>query len=145
LAKLPKLYAPAALAVVVPTVAPPEFFSVTVAAAPPPPETGVIVPEIVYVDWLITTVPPVAEALRLRPGGVAETAFKTCTEDEVLLVVAEIVNVIVAMTPLAIARLLTPDRTQVGLPAMLLQIMDFPAAIAAAPAVTVTAVKSDVE
>jgi hypothetical protein len=43
------LYAPAALAVFVPTVAPLEFFTVTVAAAPPPPDAGVIVPETVYV------------------------------------------------------------------------------------------------
>jgi hypothetical protein len=57
----------------------------------------------------------------------------------------EIVRAIVATLPFDIVVEFMPQRRQVGLPAVLLQEIDLLAAVAAAPAVMVTAEKSEVE
>lgn len=55
------------------------------------------------------------------------------------------VRATVATTPFEMVVEFMPQRTQVGLPAVVLQEIDLPAAVAAAPAVTVIAEKSVVE
>jgi len=65
--------------------------------------------------------------------------------DEVCVVELEMVRAIVATTPLAIVLEFIPEITQVETPATLLQLIVFPAAVAAAPTETVRALKSVVE
>ena len=67
------------------------------------------------------------------------------TADDVFSVDAEIVSATVATIPFEIVLELIPQRTHVELPALLLQEICLPAAVAAAPAVTVADVKSTVE
>lgn len=75
---------------------------------------------------------------------VDETAplLKNCTSDEVSVVELEIVKAIVATTPFAIVLVFIPDTTQVETPDVLLQLIDFPAAVVAAPVETLNALKS---
>ena len=67
------------------------------------------------------------------------------TMDDVSSVDGEIVSATVATTPFEIVLELIPQSTHVELPELLLQEICLPAAVAAAPAVTVAEVKSTVE
>jgi hypothetical protein len=77
--------------------------------------------------------------------GKADRPFDKLTGEEVFLVEPEIVIDTVARTPLEIAFAFRPQATHFALPAVLLQEMDLWAAVATAPAATVTAEKSVVE
>lgn len=67
------------------------------------------------------------------------------TTDDVSSVDGEIVSRTVATTPFEIVWELIPQSTHVEVPELLLQVICLPAAVAAAPAVTVAEVKSTVE
>jgi hypothetical protein len=67
------------------------------------------------------------------------------TTDDVSSVDGAIVSPTVATTPLEIVLELIPQSTHLELPELLLQVICLPAAVAAAPAVTVAEVKSTVE
>jgi hypothetical protein len=77
--------------------------------------------------------------------GNAERPFTKATVDEVLLVELEIVIDTVARTPFATAVEFRPQAAHFWLPAVLLQEIDLLAAVAAAPATTLTEEKSVVE
>lgn len=62
--------------------------------------------------------------------------------DDVSVVELDSVRARVATTPLAMVLAFIPDTTQLETPAVLLQVIDFPAAVAAAPAATTRLPKS---
>lgn len=75
----------------------------------------------------------------------ADRPFDKLTAEEVFLVEPEIVIDTVARTPFELAFAFRPQATHLALPAVLLQEMDLPAAVAAGPSATVTDEKSVVE
>jgi hypothetical protein len=81
----------------------------------------------------------------LRPGSEADPVFVTWTAEDVSGVELDIVRAIVAIVPFAIVEEFIPQRIQVRLPAIPLQEIALPAAVAALAAVTETAEKSVVE
>lgn len=75
----------------------------------------------------------------------AAEPFVSWTTDDVSSVDGEIVSPTEATTPLETVLELIPQSTHVEVPELLLQEICLPAAVAAAPAVTVADVKSTVE
>lgn len=132
-----KLYAPDPLAVVLALAAP---LSVTVAPLPP-----VIVPEMVHVGCTIVTVLPAAEVVNAELSRAAADPLVSETTDDVLVVDPESVSATDARTPFEIEEEFTPQITQVEVPLPLLHDTCLPAAVAAAPTVTLADVKSTVE
>ena len=110
--------------------------------APLPP---VIVPEIVHVGWTIVTVLPVVVVDNAVLSRAAAEPAASWTADDVLSVEGEIVSATVATTPFEIVLELIPQSTHVELPELLLQVICLPAAVAAAPGVTIADVKSTAE
>ena len=94
---------------------------------------------------MIVTEAPVVDVATEALLGKAESPFDKLTADEVFFVEADIVIVTVARMPFAIAFEFTPQATHFRPPAVLLQEIDLPAAVAAAPADTLTDEKSVVE
>jgi hypothetical protein len=93
----------------------------------------------------IVTVAPVAETDMADPGREEDTGFRTCTLDDDVCVVLDIVRPIVATRPLDIVLEFIPHTRHVMLPAVELHDTALPAVVAALPAVTATAEKSEVE
>jgi hypothetical protein len=87
----------------------------------------------------------VAVVVKLVLSSAAEELLLSWITDDVFSVVPEMVSATVATTPFEIVLELTPQSTHVELPALLLHEICLPAAVAAAPAVTVADVKSTVE
>jgi hypothetical protein len=92
-------------------------------------------------EGAIVRVAPVAVALTALAAAEAASGKPTWIVDE-LAAVVDTPNVTVATTPFAIGLVFIPQRTQVYDPAALAQLIDFPAATAAAPATALMAVKS---
>lgn len=113
---------------------------VTVAPLPP-----VSVPEMPHVGWTIVTVLPVVVVDNAVLSRAAAAPLASWTADDVLSVDGEIVRATVATTPFETVLELIPQSTHVELPELLLQVISLPAAVAAAPGVTVADVKSTVE
>jgi hypothetical protein len=91
--------------------------------------------------WIVTVL-PVVEVGIAKPGNDADTPLETWIAEDVSVVEPEIVKASVATTPFAMALELIPETTHLETPDVLLQLIDFPAAVAAAPAVTTSALKS---
>ena len=92
----------------------------------------------------MTTEPVVDVATELLLGK-ADRPFDKLTAEEVFLVEPDIFIDTVARTPFATAFAFRPHATHFALPAVLLQEIDLLAAVAFAPAATVTDEKSVVE
>jgi len=106
---------------------------------------GVATEKCVALFCEIVTVAPVAETGIVSPGSGEDPGFRTCTLDDELSVVLDIVRPIVATKPLAIVLELIPHARHVTLPAVELHDTALPAVVAAVPAVTAMAEKSEVE
>lgn len=117
-----------------------------VIVVPLPPTEGLIVPEIVE-PWgcTIVTAAPMVDVATEALLGKADSPLDKLTTDEVFLVEPDIVIDTVARMPFAITFEFTPQATHFRLPVALLQEIDLPAAVAAAPAATLTDEKSVVE
>ena len=93
---------------------------------------------------MLTAAPVVDVATEVLLGK-ADRPFDKLTAEEVLLVEPDIFIDTVARTPFEIAFAFGPQATHFALPAVLLQEIDLLAAVAFAPAATVTDEKSVVE
>ena len=93
---------------------------------------------------MVTAAPVVDVATEVLPGK-ADRPLDIPTAEEVFLVEPDIFIDTVARTPLVIPLAFRPQATHFVLPAVLLQETDLLAAVATAPAATVTVEKSVVE
>jgi hypothetical protein len=85
---------------------------------------------------------PVVEAGIADPASEAATPPESRIDDEVSVVELESVSAIVATTPFAMLLELMPQTTHVETPDVLLQVIDFPDAVATAPAATLNELTS---